>query len=318
MRLKYVYRLPLPVCVFLVVACSGITDPVDPLARDAPDVRPYVSGAAAAALGPDGLFPAAEGTSPNGETIISAAQARDLAAAYIKTVGPTLREAWEAQRGAQINLAALTVSRRVEFGQTPYGLFPDEGFHPAISRLYGPFYLVTVQLGAEPVMVMGVSALATDYGVDERSDLIVPSFGGNAFKPFVWPSSTQDFAPLGPEQTVDLAARATRAKIEAIPVLHGPERPLSPSLARWRVELDRDVLVVVPTTGRSATVRTLFVSPTSANRFQIAALDQPREIEATGTKFSATFENLGDFPFVLSIRPASPVRFETVRIVESH
>lgn len=99
-------------CIALV-ACQD-TDPWQPPLTSAVSAA-NVTGDAAAALGSGNQFALASPASLNGEPIISPAQARRLALAFLRTFGASYRAAWEADRGASIDLATLGAASRVYF-----------------------------------------------------------------------------------------------------------------------------------------------------------------------------------------------------------
>lgn len=107
----------------------------DPVAGRAELESAAVAGVAAAALGPDGRFTLAAEKSANGDAIISPAQARRLAQAFLRTFGSTFLPGWVEDRGGPIDLASLTASPRVFFAQTPYQPLPRNDLHAAHRRI---------------------------------------------------------------------------------------------------------------------------------------------------------------------------------------
>lgn len=232
--------------------------------------RGYLTGAAAAALGPDNQFNLAAATSLNGERIISERQAKRLAMAFLRTFGPAFRSAWEADRGAPINLAQLSPAPRAYFAQSPYGKVPRDDVHPADRRRVGPYYLVTLLEGDNPAVQMAVSALATDFDIRRNGLLQSPLFTGMDFISEGIPPSGDLYSPLSPEEAVELVGKSTGALVQSVPELVLGDKDDSPLFARWRIDLDREVAADVGSNTPVARGRTIYVSPLRSKRFAVA------------------------------------------------
>lgn len=231
----------------------------------------YVTGAAAAALGPDGRFALEAPSSPNGDRIISPVQARRLAMGFLRSFGVAFRAGWEAERGGPIDLASLAASPRVYFAQTPYSAVPRNDVHSAHRRHFGPYYLVTLLQRSEPVLQISVSALTTEYSIDDRGRLVAPVETGMDFISDAMPADGS-FRPISPEEAVAMAAEATGATIRDVPELVLMGSAHSPAFARWRIELDRPIRARGRDGRDAAAQRTVFVGSLRNSRF---AVDDP-------------------------------------------
>ena len=255
---------------WVILSCAD--GPTQPIFDENPDIRSLVVDSAAAALDAAGHFRIDPDVVPGleGVPIVSAVRARELAAAFTHSYGPAFRPFWERDRGGAIDLAQLTVGPRVYPAQTAFDKVPDIGCHPAFVRLFGSYYLLTLNRGSEPLVRMALSAQTTEFSVDKNGDIVSP------------PQTGQDFLtegiPLGgtyivsPEQAVALAARATGAHVNRVPRLFlRRNNAFSPTFALWRVNLDRAVTVVY-TSGESARANTLYVGPNAL--FYVPTADQ--------------------------------------------
>lgn len=226
--------------VVLMLAACNVADNLVEQRRPRLGVQ-NVIGEAAAALATDGTFEMPRGVSLNGDRIIDDVQARRLALAFLRTFGQSFRSTWEADRGGSVNLARLGVSSRVFFAQSPYAAFPNMDVHPAYRRQYGPYYLVTLIDGAEPIVAMAVSALATDYGIDASGLLVSPKHTGMDFLHEGISTRPGAYRPISPEEAAETVASSTGARVSRVPELVLVGRENSPTLARWHVQVDRSL-----------------------------------------------------------------------------
>jgi hypothetical protein len=260
--------------VMLVAACGhdGITDPEVDL-----DVRPYVTGAAAANLDGSGHFVFAEPVSPTPLPILSSQRARDLAAADVRTWAPLLKSDWEKRRGAPINLGGLTADSRVYYVPTPFGPVPER-FHLSYRRYLGPYYLVRMVDGPTPVMLVGVSAYATDVEINAQGQTVLQPLGqGGEFIEHVLPVDTGFFRVFTPEEAVVYLARLSSRKVTKVPELVRLAMPYSPTVSLWKLTLDQPVRVRASASSRVLDVIELYVGPQNSYRLQIPRPEQPTE-----------------------------------------
>lgn len=254
-------------------ACERAAPPTSSGARP-PDISQYVAGEAAAALGADGTFPYAGPAQDRGERMISPERAGELALGYVRAFGQFFHRSWEKDAGRRIHLPSLRVEPRVFFAEAPYGRFPDGPFHPGYRKAYGPVYLVTLTDGRSPVLLVGVSALNVDVGVDERGLAVTPPVGGNEFVSFGIPSDTNTYLPLTPEGAVERVGVRTGARVSRTPRLVQMSVAHHPALALWRLQLDRPVIVRAVAGGRETAVGELFVN--GRGHYLIPAEEQPQ------------------------------------------
>ncbi|WP_420127287.1 hypothetical protein [Longimicrobium sp.] len=236
-----------------------------------PDIERYVTGAAAAALGADGLFPDAE-PAPRERPMISRARAKALALGYVNSYGQFLEPSWEERRGAPINLKVLQASPRVHYAESPYGAFPEGPYHPAFRREFGPYYLVTLTDGNAPVLLVAVSAFNTDVGLDERGQVHETPLGGNEFVSTAIPRDPKGYRMPGAEQAVERVALMTGARANGPPELL--QRPRwHPAAALWKIPLDRVVRVRVRRTSAPAMADALYID--GGGRSFVPSAEQP-------------------------------------------
>lgn len=276
--------------VALLVACDRPDTPTAAPEREA-NLRQYVAGQAAATLNSQGRFSLAAPTAPDDRPIITPERAGALALAYIKTYGSNLRGAWEKERGGPVNPATLQVDPQILYAGTPYGRFPD-GFHPAFHRAYGPFYLVRMTAGADPVLLVAVSAYSTEVEINQRGILHRPVRRGNEFVSRGLPVDTASFRPISPEEAVESVGRLTGARVTRTPELIRVGLPYSPISAVWKLTLDREVRVKATGAGRVSSVREVFVGPERQSRLMIpqggTTVERTTAVEVTplGDRFS--------------------------------
>lgn len=233
-----------------------------------PRLSQYVTDDAAAGINGQGLFslgqPAATGDHP----IITPERAGELALAYVRSFGPSLRSVWEEERGAPINLATLRVASRVLYAGTPYGSFPA-GYHPAFQRGFGPYYLVPLTSGAEPVLLISVAAYATQTTVDRRGFVQRPVQRGNEFVSRGLPVDTARFRLVSPEEAVAFVAETTGARIARTPELVRVGMPYAPASAVWKLTLDREIAVKAGQNRAPSRVSEVYVGPERGRRVMI-------------------------------------------------
>jgi hypothetical protein len=242
------------VAIVLVSGCEQADAPIaGPVSKPSPTaLRRYVTGDAASALNSRGLFSLTAPMSPGARTIITAQRAGELALASVRTWGPSLHESWVAERGSPFDLNSLRVDSRILFAKTPYGRFPD-GYHPAYARLYGPYYIVRLTSGPETIMLVSVSAYATDVTVDGRGIVHRPVERGMEFVHQVLPANSQEWF-VSPESAVDRVGRESGARVTRTPELIRINKDHIPSSAVWKLSLDREI--DVKPAGRATPLRT--------------------------------------------------------------
>lgn len=292
--------LPFPLLsiVLLVSACGEDLAAPPPLLPD--NVRAYVSDELAAHLTANGTFvlppPASEPypqLTPDGSA--------ELALVYARTFGPYLRDYLERYHGRSIDFATLRVGSPAYYASTPYAPTPDT-VDAGARNAFGPYYLVyLVAPDGRPVLVAEVAARSEitiengqlkfplSRGSDVRLEAIAPGRG------FMTPPS--------PERAVQIAGAAAGAHATAVPELLLPGRPFSPAYARWRVALDRPVVVRGRRTGLTRSLRELYVGVDGD-------LSIPEDTQPSFGSFTA----LNGETVRIGVRPGRPLAFESVTI----
>lgn len=298
-----------------VIACDG-TGPIAPDVEKHPDIRAYVVLDAAQALDSDGRFEIHPDITPNPESdqLVSAARASQLGRAFVKSFGPAFLRVWERDRGAKIDLTALTANPRVYPVQTPFAAAPKLGCHPAYVRVFGSFYLVTFDDQQEPQMLLAVSAQLSDFDVDINGDIVLPVLTGTDFLHSAIPVSAGRLSPLSPEQAVALAARATGAQIRSVPTMVRRDMIYWPPTGLWEVVLDRDV-PVVRKDGSQSQKSVIYVSPFQNERFLIAADVQPESASMDCLKIDEQFENDGFATLTVPLNERAAISFIPVAVI---
>jgi len=259
--------------IVIAAVLTGCSDDLAPTAVIDPpaSLREHVTGAAAQSINSHGYFEFGRPAAPSTVPILSPERAAELAKAYIRTWRDFIRGPMEKDRGGPIPFDQLQPGR-VFFAQTPFGVVPD-GFHPTYRNIYGPYYLVTMVNGREPVLIISVAAYATYEQIDERGYLKPTVRGGGEFDHAavaLRPRVGTGFQPNFPEQAVERIGRASGARATHVPELvrrADPVRPgdsragfWAPAQSLWRVRLDRQIEVTAATpAGRRSRVRELFV-----------------------------------------------------------
>jgi hypothetical protein len=296
----------------LLAGCSepGITDPTEP-----GDIRPYVMGAAADNLGPDGLFTYPAPVAPSSEPIISAERARELAVSFALSFGPALEQEWQQHHGRSFDFRKLQADTRVLFQSTPYELFPD-GFHGAFRRIFGPYYLVRLGSEGRHRMNVAVSAYNTNVGIRPDGRLDRPMESGADFYERGLPIDTARrdvMAPLWPEAAVAHVYRLTGVRVSEVPEFVQTGWNRGPLGGAWKLTLERPVLVRTLSGSRTVEVRELYLGREGGRLLFIPAAEQPTELQ-TGGWLSGSDEIV---KVTLPILPGQPTVFEEVSVVST-
>jgi hypothetical protein len=314
----FVRRAGFELVALLALTGCGHDNPVAPEVEKNPDIRNYVVQEAAAALGSDGRFriPPDINQTPESSQPLSAARASELAAAFVRSYGLAFLHFWEQDRGGSIELALLEVDPRVYPIQSPFGAVPPAGCHPAFTRLFGSYYQLTLDEGERSEVLMAVSAQLDDYGVDSQGNLTEPSLTGMDFLHEGIPLDGATFSPLSPEQAVAAAARATRARIRSVPVLVRRDPSYSPTVALWRLSLDREVNIALQD-GSKGQTSVIYVSPSRDTRFFAAADSQPTSITANCLKVDENSEDAGIISVTVPINGDAKIDFVPISFVRA-
>ena len=242
-------------CIVTALVLAGCSDATGPGAATGPppppDVSPYVTGAALSSLDSQGHFRLPNPEAPGPYAILSPEDASRIALGVIRTwfANPdvltipgtvSLAEAVEEDRGRPIDWSHLQLGLAGPyFAESSVEPAPPEMGNPAI-RYWGPFYLIPLFEGAEPAVVVAVSAYATNLELDtrgfvQRRDNLD---GGNEFRTVGVPLQLQEVTlPPSPEVAVRFAFEQTGVRIAGVPVLGVPGNRVSPTGARWQLQL---------------------------------------------------------------------------------
>ncbi|HEX2092730.1 MAG TPA: hypothetical protein VHG28_10025 [Longimicrobiaceae bacterium] len=264
-----------------------------------PEAETYLATNVLPNLHTDGTFRLPEapaGAHPR----ISSAQAIELAKGAVRRIAPFLRPRLEEQHGGPIVFEALTADSRAFFAGSPYVDVPAD-VHLGLRNLHGPYYLIYFRtVSGEPVLSVAVAAHTQ---ASYRNGHIVTGFeDGNDFILQGIPSGKGEIAPVLPERAVEIVGSALGAKIVAVPELIAPDRGYAPQFARWRISMDRPIVVRGKETGEQRAVRELFVG--LGGRMEAPKGEQPATIQ---------LEKIGRVPEEgIARRPDTPVVFEEV------
>lgn len=189
----------------LLAACDRDDSYLTEVSAVHSDIARFVTGEVARGLNAEGLFTLAPAAPPAGLPIVTEARAGQLAVAYLRTFGLHRASLFRRERGADIDMRSLEMEPRIFFADTPHEPFPSGG-HPAYTRYAGPYYLVHFTSGGERVLLIAVSAYASDVRIDERGMIELPTFAGGEFQPVavsINPTTGPTrYVPISPEQTL--------------------------------------------------------------------------------------------------------------------
>lgn len=259
----------------LLVACSG--DSPTAAAPTPSAVRLAVTGAAAAAIGPDGRLRLSQAPADVSERELTVDEALTFADSYLRYFAPMTRSWLEATHGAPLDLRSLKSCGRPLYARSAFEP-PPQSIPSVYRRVHGPWWLLTYcDANGSPSVSVAISAWATDLTMVDGK-LQFPKISGTEFVVVGIPVGHVGEYPSSPEAAILIAARETGTRISEVPELITPlptEGP--PQLARWRITLEGNALVKT-SSGQRAT-RELFIGPSSVGGRQIvesiASLNQP-------------------------------------------
>lgn len=256
----------------LLLGCGeSLVQPEDaPLSP--PDVTAYVAGAALENLDAAGHFRLPIPVPPGPYPMLSAAEAIAIAKGVIRTwyADPDVitlpgtegfAASAERQHGAPIDWAAVEAGPAGAYYAVSHlqPLAPEMGW-PAV-RFYGPKFLVPLFVGSTPVVVVAVSAYATNTSVDpdgriERTG--IPT--GGEFRVSGVPVALGGVTlPPSPEAAVAFAAEQTGRRIVAVPRLGTPGNHVLSFSSLWRLELESPVDLTRRFDGAGVSTSTVYV-----------------------------------------------------------
>lgn len=321
-------RIARTVAASLVVGIGACERPTEPDGFPG-DVSSWVVGEAAQRLDSSGRFVLPDPTAPGPAPITSPVAASNLAHVFLRqftspsagTIGDvSIAEDLERQRGAQIAFPSLVPAARAYYAASPYLPLPDT-LPPWLRKYLGPFFLVPLLERNDPAVVVASSAYNTDFSI-EAGQLVFPSVYGNDFWWAGIPLGAGYVLPITPEHAVEVVWRATRTRVNQVPLLIGPGRLYFPHYARWRVSLEHPILVQGTGSGQVYTTSDLYVSGQVVysegrgiavqERIQVALAAQP---DRDTVQYRCTRNPDEVCNLVVQHRAEVPVLFESVHVV---
>ncbi len=174
---------------------------------------------------------------PSGE--ISAATAKALAGAHLKHAIPQVIGGWIADRGADIDVTALSICDRVFYATSPYEPL-DARVDLPVRMAFSSRWLVGACLpDGTQVGSISVASQATHLVVKDGN--ILPGNLSNVFTTSGVPLDIQNI-PVWPEEAASRTASLTGARLKTVPELVlGDPFENAAQLARWRSTIERPV-----------------------------------------------------------------------------
>lgn len=166
---------------------------------------------------------------------ITAQRARDLAVAYWKGYGPSVRSALAEERDANVS-ANLVPCRRVFLAESGYEAFALD-VHPAVRRTFGPVWLVSLCHGSEQQVAVAISVEAVDVTIDDGG--IIRGLHSGDLASVAVPVGTQ--FPLEPELGAVSVAQKVDARVSAVPVYRRKARKSDAFSGIWTYSLESSV-----------------------------------------------------------------------------
>lgn len=297
--------------VVCLLACSENVVGSKPYSLPAVDTS-ALTPEIAKSLTPGGLFVLRDRTASNAE--LTESQVRTIARAWVRQYFPSVRGHLETQRGARINAANLTDCARIYYGESPYNDVADLSDGGVTRRVYGPWWLVPLCAGGAPVVLLGVSAYATDITISNGVIRLPMVSGGE----FVWKGIPEGVElPISPEKAAEMAANWTNTRVASIPRLILPNfRAGSPALARWQMDVTPAVTIGNRANSGPLT-KSLFVGPSGPGQLepviQRSATDQPATLTITRRSRG---KRATDYSTTVTRKPDLPVRFAPVEVTK--
>lgn len=225
---RYSYRV---LGLTLLLACTESDSVAPPLVRANPE---YLTGAAAAAVGSDGLFDL-EAPAETQYPILTRIEAERLALGFVKEYAPSTLARFEAQHGGPMDLESLQPCLRSLYAESPYVLLPD-GAPRYVVRASGPQWVVTLcSARGVPQLKVAVAAFGTDIVLEGGRLAFGPERGGEFF-PSAIPLGSA--SPVSPERAVEIAATISKRRITSVPRLMHRGSGFSGLGAVWQLRLE--------------------------------------------------------------------------------
>lgn len=239
-------------------------------------MRNWVAADVAASLDSDGHFVFSDPPDGGGWPVSSRSAAKALANFFVKSflAGSnslaarnasdgfdilSLRETIEQVHGARIDWPRVSVTPWPPyFAASPVDAVADT--LPAyVRRALGPRYHALVMDGSAIIADIAVSSDLSGVVLNADSSRLLSDLPSETVHTEGLAARIQSAVPLLPEVAVAEVAQRTGAKVVAKPSLVAPWNHFGPVFSRWRLHLDRDVLVRRIDTNEPLTTREILV-----------------------------------------------------------
>lgn len=245
---------------------------------------------------------------------ITEARAKEIAAAYWEDAQRFVLSTAVADRGGMIHATALTPCDRAFYARAAYD--DVSSMAPAVvQKVAGSHWLVGLCYQDIEEVVVAVSAQATDVVLSRATTrqparLLDP--GSSNFFSMGVPVGAR--IPVEPEVAARAAATASGRHVRAVPQLLMRERPHSPLLAVWRIELDAPVPAAANGGKALEPVSTVFVGPMNGwQRPAIAAARAGNNAQVrTADEITVESRRAGRSVTALSRRADAPPQMELI------
>lgn len=307
------------------ISCDDATAPRTSAAVR-PDVRRLVTAEVLALLDSDGHFVFPEVPGANGWRVAPASAASATATAYAGllraqcagavptsfTAGGILLvsqcTAVEQLHGARVRWSELTVAPWPPYYARSPVMAVSDSYPEGFRRSIGPRYHMFLTDGVDVVADVAVSTDLSGVALTDGRWPYFAALPSGVFRTEGLSVGIRDRLPLVPEVAVSDVARRTGAMVAALPELLEPWDQLGSVFARWRLRLDRDVVVTRDDTNERIATRELLVGlgPSNGGGFALTWFVPAREQPAseswpfiwstTGRRDSITFRFVSGTP----------------------
>ena len=294
-------RLTLAFCA--VLAHSAAAQMVHSVSRAA------VTGAAAAALRPEGTFELPDSVvHPPGQ--LSREDAQLVADDYLRTIGSGYGGIWSKDHGAPIETRALVRCGPPLYARSAYQPITAE-VSPMTRRMLGPHWVVAFCEQGKPSAILTFSALTTDLRASSR-EVRMHALSEADFMSFGYPAAANPDM-FSPEGAAQIAFARTGRRVRTVPDLINSLPPESAAVPRWRVTLESPVVVrsATDTTRRSRS--TLFVG-FSRIFLRSGLLDAPAH--SSRPRFGESTDPITHTPYRFVLGAGIPDSLELVTVIK--
>ena len=271
--------------------------------------RASVTGAAAAALRPDGTFELPDSVlHPLGQLGLEDAQA--VADDYLHRIGSGYARLWSKDHGSPIDTNALVPCGRPLYARSAYQPLSGE-VSPMTRRMLGPHWVVAVCEQGKPSAILTFSALATSLRASSR-EVRMHAISDADFMSFGYPAAANPDM-FSPEGAAQIAFARTGRRVATVPDLINSLPPESAAVPRWRVTLESpvDVRSATDTTTRSRS--TLFVG-FSRIFLRSGLLDAPER--SSRPRFGETTDPITHARYKFALGVGIPDSLELVNVIK--